>query len=41
MEEIREIQRDTEGVVASIKRIDADVEDFIFNEAKMPLISVF
>ena len=40
MEEIREIQRDTEGVVASIKRIDADVEDFIFNEAKKDKVAM-
>jgi hypothetical protein len=40
LEEIREIQRDTEGVVASIKRIDADVEDFIFNEAKKDKVAM-
>lgn len=34
LDEIREIQGDTEKVVLGIKKIDNDVEDFIFNEAK-------
>jgi hypothetical protein len=34
LDEIREIQADTEKVVLGIKKIDTDVEEFIFNEAK-------
>jgi hypothetical protein len=34
LDEIREIQADTEKVVLGIKKIDNDVEEFIFNEAK-------
>ena len=34
LEEIREIQRDTENAVLGIKKLDNEVEDFIFNEAK-------
>ena len=34
LEEIRTIQQDTDGLVKEIKKIDVDVEEFIFNEAK-------
>ena len=34
LEEIRDIQKDTENVVQGIKKLDNDVEEFIFNEAK-------
>jgi predicted nucleic acid-binding Zn-ribbon protein len=34
LEEIKGIQDDTEGLMGEIKKLDAEVEDFIFNEAK-------
>ena len=34
LDEIREIQSDTEKVVLGIKKIDNDVEEVMFNEAK-------
>jgi hypothetical protein len=34
LDEIRDIQGDTEKVVLGIKKIDNDVEEYIFNEAK-------
>jgi hypothetical protein len=34
LEEVRDIQRDTESVVKSIQKLDSDIEEFIFNEAK-------
>jgi len=40
LDEIREIQKDTESVVQGIKRIDNDVEEFIFNEAKKDKVAM-
>lgn len=34
LEEIKGIQKDTEVLVTEIKKIDVEVEDYIFNEAK-------
>ena len=34
MDEIKEIQGDTEKLILGIKKIDSEVEDHIFHEAK-------
>ena len=34
LDEIREIQRDTEAVLKGIQKLDGEIEEFIFNEAK-------
>ena len=34
MVEIKDIQNDTEQVMTQIKKLDTEVEDYIFNEAK-------
>jgi SMC interacting uncharacterized protein involved in chromosome segregation len=31
---VRDIQKDTEGVLKGIQRLDNEIEEFIFNEAK-------
>lgn len=34
LDEVRDIQKDTEGVLKGIQRLDNEIEEFIFNEAK-------